>query len=417
MCQQLSARQPNIDTDEQWRQHMDNHDHRMIANRMDLFHQQEEGPGMAFWHPRGFALYRIVEDYMRRRMRRLGFHEVRTPQLLARALWDKSGHWEKFGENMFTFEDGERSAALKPMSCPGHVQIFNKRRRSFRDLPMRLCEFGACHRNEPSGALQGLMRGRSFVQDDAHIFCAEEQVEPEIVRFCNQLLEIYLDFGFDQVRVAFSTRPERRAGSDAAWDRAESMIEDAAKAAGLDYQVDPGEGAFYGPKLDFHLRDSRGREWQCGTVQLDLVLPGRLDALYVSAANEQVRPVMIHHAVLGSLERFVGILLEHYDGNLPLWLAPEQMVVAAIGEAQNVYAEQVASRFEEAGYRATADTRAERLSRKIVDAREAGTPILMAVGNREQASDQVAIRQRDGHQESQTVDEAIAALRGEAFRY
>lgn len=395
---------------------MDNHDHRSIANRMDLFHQQEEGPGMAFWHPRGFALYRIVEDYMRRRMRRLGFREVRTPQLLARSLWEKSGHWEKFGDNMFTVEDGERSAALKPMSCPGHVQIFNKRRRSFRDLPMRLCEFGACHRNEPSGALQGLMRGRSFVQDDAHIFCAEDQVEPEIARFCRQLFEVYADFGFDDVRVAFSTRPAVRAGSDAEWDRAEALLARAAEAADLAYRHDPGEGAFYGPKLDFFLRDSRGRDWQCGTVQLDLVLPERLDAVYVDAANRHVRPVMIHHAVLGSLERFVGILLEHYDGNLPLWLAPEQIVVASIGEAHRDFAEQVVQRFDQAGYRALADVRAERLSRKIVDARETGIPILMAVGDREVSSDGVSIRRYTGEQESRSVQDAIAILQAEAFR-
>ena len=393
---------------------MDNHDHRSIANRMDLFHQQEEGPGMAFWHPRGFALYRIVEDYMRRRMRKMGFREIRTPQLLARSLWEKSGHWEKFGDNMFTVEDGERSAALKPMSCPGHVQIFNKRRRSFRDLPMRLCEFGACHRNEPSGALQGLMRGRSFVQDDAHIFCAEDQVEPEIARFCRQLFEVYADFGFDDVRVAFSTRPAVRAGSDAAWDHAEALLARAAEAAELDHQLDPGEGAFYGPKLDFFLRDSRGREWQCGTVQLDLVLPERLDAAYVDASNRHVRPIMIHHAVLGSLERFVGILLEHYDGNLPLWLAPEQVVVASIAEAQNDYAQSVADELEDADFRAIADTRPERLSRKIVDAREAGIPILMAVGNREQTDNSVSMRWRDGSQEICSVTDALSRLRREA---
>lgn len=395
---------------------MDGHDHRAIANRMDLFHQQEEGPGMAFWHPRGFALYRIVEDTMRRRMRRMGFREVRTPQLLARSLWEQSGHWQKFGDGMFSVNEGERAAALKPMSCPGHVQIFNKRRRSFRDLPMRLCEFGVCHRNEPSGALQGLMRGRSFVQDDAHIFCAESHVEAEITRFCGQLHEVYADFGFDDVRVAFSTRPAERAGSDSAWDRAEDLLARAAEAAGLNSEVDPGEGAFYGPKLDFFLRDSHGREWQCGTVQLDLILPERLDAFYVDASNRQVRPVMIHHAVLGSLERFVGILLEHYDGNLPLWLAPDQIVVASIGEAQSAYAESVAARFEHADYRVVVDTRPERLSRKIVDAREAGVPVFLAVGGIEQNDGTVSIRERDGAQATWSVDDAIAHLRQEAFR-
>jgi len=395
---------------------MDDHDHRAIANRMDLFHQQEEGPGMAFWHPRGFALYRIVEDYMRRRMHLLGFREVRTPQLLARSLWEESGHWDKFGDGMFTFEEGDRAAALKPMSCPGHVQIFNKRRRSFRDLPMRLCEFGACHRNEPSGALQGLMRSRSFVQDDAHIFCGEEHVETEIARFCGQLHEVYADFGFDDIRVAFSTRPAERAGSEDAWDRAEFLLEQAAKAAGLDYQADPGEGAFYGPKLDFFLRDSRGREWQCGTVQLDLVLPDRLDAFYIDAANDRVRPVMIHHAVLGSLERFVGILLEHYDGTLPLWLAPDQIIVASIGEDQGSYANHVAAQFEGACFRVVSDTRPERLSRKIIDQREAGIPVLLAVGKIEERDQTVSIRQRNGAQITCSIDEAIAQLRTDAFR-
>lgn len=393
------------------------HDHRAIANRMNLFHQQEEGPGMTFWHPRGFALYRIVEDYMRGRMRRLGFREVRTPQLLSRSLWEKSGHWQKFGNGMFSLEMGDRSAALKPMSCPGHVQIFNKRRRSFRDLPMRLCEFGACHRNEPSGALQGLMRGRSFVQDDAHIFCAEHHVEAEIARFSGQLHQIYADFGFKEVRIAFSTRPAERAGSEALWDRAEKLLADAAKAADLDFQVDPGEGAFYGPKLDFFLRDSRGREWQCGTVQLDLILPERLDAVFVDASNRRVRPIMIHHAVLGSLERFVGILLEHYNGNLPLWLAPDQIMIASIGAAQVAYTEQVATQFEEAGYRTVADTRSERLSRKIVDARDAGIPVLIAVGEREQANNTVSIRQREGAHSIRSITDAITDLQSQAFRH
>ncbi len=395
---------------------MDPHDHRAIANRMDLFHQQEEGPGMVFWHPRGFAIYRIIEDYIRRRMRRAGFREIRTPQLLARSLWEKSGHWEKFGDNMFALGENGHVHALKPMSCPGHVQIFNKRLRSFRDLPIRLAEFGACHRDEPSGALQGLMRTRAFVQDDAHIFCAEEQVVEEVARFCILLGEVYADFGFQDVRVAFSTRPAVRAGDDAVWDRAEAQLEAAAKAAGLDYQHDPGEGAFYGPKLDFHLRDSRGREWQCGTVQLDMVLPERLDARYADAEDRRVRPVMIHHAVLGSVERFIGILLEHHGGTLPLWLAPDQIVVASIGNAQAGYAEKIADDLADHDFRVVADTRGERLSRKIMDAREAGIPILMAVGKREEADGTVSLRRRDGEQEVLSVEEAPAALRSEAFR-
>ena len=395
---------------------MDDHDHRAIANRMDLLHQQEEAPGMVFWHPRGFALFRVVEDTIRARMRDLGFREIRTPMLLDRKLWEQSGHWEKFGDNMFAFEDGAQAHALKPMSCPGHVQVFNKRVRSFRDLPIRYCEFGMCHRDEPSGALMGLMRGRSFVQDDAHIFCAEDQVEAEVARFCGLVHQVYADFGFSDVQVAFSTRPDVRAGSDAAWDSAEAQLEAAAKSAGLDYRVDPGEGAFYGPKLDFHLRDSRGREWQCGTVQLDMVLPERLDAAYVDAGGVRVRPVMIHHAVLGSVERFIGMLLEHHDGNLPLWLAPDQIVVASITDAQGDYAKSVVDQFVAAGYRAVADVRSERLARKVVDARAAGIPLLAAVGAREAASDQVTLRKRDGAQEAMTVDAAIVALHAEAFR-
>jgi len=317
---------------------------------------------------------------------------------------------------MFAFEDGDQSRALKPMSCPGHVQVFNKRVRSFRDLPIRYSEFGMCHRDEPSGALMGLMRGRSFVQDDAHIFCAEDQVEDEVARFRGLLHKVYADFGFDDVQVAFSTRPEVRAGSDAAWGAAEARLEAAAKAAGLAYRVDPGEGAFYGPKLDFHLRDSRGREWQCGTVQLDMVLPERLNAAYIDAGGDRVRPVMIHHAVLGSVERFIGMLLEHHEGNLPLWLALDQIVVASITDAQVAYAKSVVDRLVAAGYRAVADVRPERLARKVVDAREAGIPLLAAVGAREAGGDQVTLRRRDGAQEVMTVEAAIAALRDEAFR-
>ena len=395
---------------------MDDNDHRAIANRLDLFHQQEEGPGMVFWHPRGFTLYRIVEDYLRREMRRGGFREVRTPQLLARSLWERSGHWEKFRDHMFTLEAEDQALALKPMSCPGHVQIFKKRLRSFRDLPLRFCEFGACHRDEPSGAVKGLVRTRAFVQDDAHVFCRDDQVEAEVARFSGRLRAVYADFGFDEVRVAFSTRPPRRAGDDALWDRAEAALEAAARAAGLDYRVDPGEGAFYGPKLDFFLRDRGGRELQCGTVQLDYVLPERLDAHYVDAENRKVRPVMIHHAILGSLERFIGILLEHHRGQLPLWLAPEQIAVASIGAAQAGYAERVADALEAEGYRALADIRPERLSRKIVDAREAGIPLLMAVGRREEAEGRVTLRRRDGRQEVLALAEAVRTLKAEAFR-
>lgn len=395
---------------------MHDDDHRSIANRMDLFHQQDEGAGQVFWHPRGFALYRVIEDYLRRRMRRMGFHEVRTPQLLSRALWEESGHWEKFAGNIFVVEHEHGSLALKPMSCPAHVQIFNKRQRSFRDLPLRLCEFGACHRNEPSGGLHGLLRTRAFVQDDAHVFCSMAQVEAEVARFCRLLLEVYADFGFAVPRVAFSTRPAVRAGSEAQWDEAEVRLEAAARAAGLDFQLDPGEGAFYGPKLDFHLEDARGREWQCGTVQLDLVQPERLGAAYVDAGGAERRPVMLHHAVLGSMERFIGMLLEHHAGVLPLWLAPDQIVVASIRDGDRGYAEDAAGVLADAGFRVVTDLRGERLARKIVDAREAGVPLLAAVGPREASDRTLALRRRDGSRQLLPLAAAAETLRAEAFR-
>lgn len=375
---------------------MDHNDHRSIGNRLELFHQQDEAPGMVFWHPRGFALYRAVEDYVRRRMRRAGFKEIRSPQMLARSLWERSGHWEKFAENMFVLEDGHRPFALKPMSCPCHIQIFNKRVRSFRELPLRFSEFGACHRNEASGALQGLMRGRAFVQDDAHIFCAEEHIVGEVARFAGMLREIYADFGFPHFRVGFSTRPERRAGDDALWDRAEAALQAAAEAAGLDCVVQPGEGAFYGPKLDFILIDGRGRDWQCGTVQLDFVLPERLDAEYVDADNRRRRPVLIHHAVLGSLERFIGMLLEHYEGRLPFWLAPEQVMVAGIGADAQVQAQVLAERLEDMNLRVVLDIAPGRLGDKVAAAHAAAIPVLLVVGPREAAAGSVSWRQADG---------------------
>ncbi len=395
---------------------MDPLDHRAIGNEMDLFHQQEEGAGQVFWHPRGFALYQVVESYIRKRMRQAGFREVRTPQLLARGLWERSGHWEKFGENMFALDDGHQTLALKPMSCPGHIQIFNKRVRSFRDLPLRLAEFGACHRNEPSGALQGLMRTRAFVQDDAHVFCAPEQIAPEVARFCGLLRQIYADFGFDEMIVGFSTRPEVRAGEDSVWDQAEAALEQAARSAGVDHRLQPGEGAFYGPKLDFSLRDNRGREWQCGTVQVDLVLPERLDAAYVDSDNSRRRPVILHHAVLGSIERFIGVLLEHHQGRLPLWLAPEQITIASIAEAQADYAAAVADRFAEAGFRPALDARPVRLPRKIVDAHAAGIPLLAAVGAREAKADSIALRGNGADNEVIAIDVALDRLRPDAFR-
>jgi threonyl-tRNA synthetase len=393
---------------------MDEHDHRIIGNRLDLFHQQEEGPGMVFWHPNGVAIYRAIEDYIRRLMRQAGFREVRTPQLLARPLWKASGHWEKFGDAMFVFADGERVFALKPMSCPGHIQIFNKRIRSFRDLPLRLCEFGACHRYEASGALQGLMRTRAFTQDDAHIFCTEAQIEAEVARFCTLLRVAYEDFGFPEFTVGFSTRPAIRAGSDALWDRAESALEAAGRAAGLVLRPQPGEGTFYGPKLDFTLRDRAGRDWQCGTIQLDFVLPERLGADYIDASGARVRPVLIHHAVLGSIERFLGMLLEHYRGSLPLWLAPEQVMVASVSEHQADYAAGVAAAFEARELRVRIDAGPERLARKVGVAHEAGIPILAAVGATEARDGTVSLRRRDGSRTTLTVEAAASRLRAEA---
>ena len=395
---------------------MHENDHRAIANRMDLFHQQEEAAGMVFWHPRGFALYRIIEDYLRRRMRRAGFREIRTPQLLSRVLWERSGHWDKFADAIFALDHEHGALALKPMSCPAHVQIFNQRQRSFRDLPLRYCEFGVCHRDEPSGALHGLLRTRAFVQDDAHIFCTPDQVKAEVARFGRLLLSIYGDFGFDPPRIAFSTRPAQRAGDEAEWDQAEAQLGAAARSAGLDFIVDPGAGAFYGPKLDFHLRDAQGREWQCGTIQLDLVQPARLRAHYTDAGGAQRRPVMLHHAVLGSLERFIGMLLEHYSGALPLWLAPDQIVIASVGAEHHDYAERVAADFAGADYRVMTDLRPERLGRKVVDAHHAGTPLVGVVGSAEAAEGTVALRWRDGRQETMPAAMAVECLRGEAFR-
>lgn len=393
---------------------MDSNDHRVIGNRLDLFHQQEEGPGMVFWHPRGAVLYGLIEKYIARRMHEAGFREVRTPQLLARSLWERSGHWEKFGDGMFAVNDGERAFALKPMSCPCHIQIFNSRVRSWRELPIRLREFGACHRNEPSGSLHGLMRTRAFVQDDAHIFCREDQIVEEVARFCRMLRVVYADFGFADYVVGFSTRPDVRAGSDALWDRAEGALAAAARAAGLDYRHQPGEGVFYGPKLEFILRDSREREWQCGTIQLDFVLPERLEALYADADGQQKRPAMIHHAVLGSVERFIAILLEHHCGNLPLWLAPEQVVVAPVSDMQADYAAELAAAFERAGLRAAVDARNESLSRRVFDARERSIPVFATVGARELRDRTVAIRRRSGEPTVLAAAAAIQALHAEA---
>jgi len=392
-------------------------DHRKLGKQLNFFHLQEEAVGSVFWHPNGWTIYREIETYMRRRLDAGGYEEVRTPQLVDRALWEASGHWDKFRENMFTAEaEDDRTLALKPMNCPCHVQIFRQGIKSYRDLPLRMAEFGSCHRNEPSGALHGIMRVRAFTQDDAHIFCTEDQITAESVRFCALLQSIYADFGFDDVRVKFSDRPEVRAGEDDVWDRAESALTDACEAAKLETTLNPGEGAFYGPKLEFVLRDAIGRDWQCGTLQVDFVLPDRLDAEYVADNGERRRPVMLHRAILGSLERWIGIIIEQYSGRMPPWLAPVQVVVASITDGANDYAEQVVEAAREMGLRAESDLRNEKISYKVREHSVMKVPYILAVGGREAESGTVALR-RLGSNDQQVIDrdEALAMLRGESL--
>ena len=387
-------------------------DHRKLGKALDLFHMQEEATGSVFWHPRGWTIYREIENYMRRRLDAAGYNEVKTPQLIDRSLWEASGHWEKFGENMFTAEsEDDRTLALKPMNCPGHVQIYRQGVKSYRDLPLRMAEFGSCHRNEPSGALHGIMRVRAFTQDDAHIFCTEDQINDESVAFCNLLQEIYRDFGFSDIHVKFSDRPEVRAGDDATWDKAEKALADATKAAGLDTTLNPGEGAFYGPKLEFVLRDAIGRDWQCGTLQADFVLPERLDAEYVGEDGNRHRPVMLHRAILGSLERFIGILIEQYAGRMPGWLSPVQLVVAPITDSANDYADEVARLAAAAGMRVETDKRNEKIGYKIREHSTAKVPYIIAVGGREAEARTVALRQLgSSDQQILGLEEAIAML-------
>ena len=371
-------------------------DHRKLGRAMDLFHFQEEAPGQVFWHADGWVLYRQLERYIRERLDRAGYLEVHTPQLLDRSLWERSGHWDKFGEMIFTTASENREYAVKPMNCPGHVQLFNQGLKSYRDLPLRLAEFGTVHRNEPSGTLHGLMRARRFVQDDAHIFCTPAQLQDEIAALIELTRTTYRDFGFEEVAMGFSTRPERRVGEDALWDRAEAALEEALGAAGLEYETHPGEGAFYGPKIEFTLTDCIGREWQCGTIQLDFSMPERLGARYVDERSERVVPVMVHRAVFGSLERFLGILIEHYAGDLPLWLAPRQAAVLNITDAQAEYARSVAAQLQAAGVRAAGDWRNEKLSLKIREHTLAHVPCLLVVGDRERENQTVSVRLRDG---------------------
>ena len=392
-------------------------DHRKLGRQLGLFHLQEEAAGSVFWHAKGWVLYREIEAYVRRRLDAAGYSEVKTPQLVDRSLWEASGHWEKFGENMFTAQsEDERTLALKPMNCPCHVQIFRQGIKSYRDLPLRMAEFGSCHRNEPSGALHGIMRVRAFTQDDAHIFCTEDQITAESVKFCSLLQSIYADFGFHDVRVKFSDRPEVRAGDDVTWDRAEAALTDATKAAKLDTILNPGEGAFYGPKLEFVLRDAIGRDWQCGTLQVDFVLPERLDAEYVGEDGSRHRPVMLHRAILGSMERWIGILIEQYAGPMPAWLAPVHIVVASITDQANDYAREVAAAAADLGLRVETDLRNEKISYKVREHSVMKVPFILAVGGREAEAGTVALR-RLGSNEQQVIDmaEALTTLKSESL--
>ncbi len=387
-------------------------DHRRLGRELDLFHLGEEAVGSVFWHPKGWTIYRTIEAYMRRRLDQAGYQEVKGPLLLDRSLWEATGHWENFRENMFIAESrDERVLAVKPMNCPGHVLIFKNRLRSYRELPLRLAEFGSCHRNEPSGALHGIMRVRGFTQDDAHIFCTQDQVTGEAIEFCKLLLSIYRDFGFDDVAVKFSTRPEQRMGSDVYWNLAEADLEAAVKAAGLPYTLNPGEGAFYGPKLEFVLRDALGRDWQCGTLQLDFQMPERLGATYVGEDGARHAPIMLHRAILGSMERFIGILIEHYAGHFPLWLAPQQIIIASITEEAAGYGEEVARELRAQGLRAAADAGNEKIGYKVREHSLAKVPVILAVGRREAAQRMVSVRRLGSTaQESLALADAVARL-------
>lgn len=393
-------------------------DHRRIGKEMDLFHLQEEAAGSIFWHPKGWRLYNNLQNYMQRIQRRYGYEEVRTPQLVDRSLWEASGHWEKFKENMFiaSVEDEDRTYALKPMNCPCHIQIFNHTLRSYRELPLRMAEFGACHRFEPSGALHGIMRVRSFVQDDAHIFCTEDQITQETALFVHMLSEVYKDLGFESFRVKFSDRPAVRAGDDATWDRAEGSLKKACEQVNVEYELNKGEGAFYGPKLEFVLRDAIGRDWQCGTLQVDYVLPERLNAFYIGEDSARHRPVMLHRAILGSFERFLGILIEQHAGHFPLWLAPQQVVVATIVSDAESYAQEVFDRLIAEGLSVEADLRNEKINAKIREHSLQHVPVILVVGRKEAENKTVAIRRLGGAaQEIMSLDEAVQLLKKEAL--
>jgi len=390
-------------------------DHRKLATQLDLFHMQDEAPGMVFWHPKGWTIWQQVEQYMRRVYQDNGYQEVRCPQILDRSLWEKSGHWENYRENMFTTESEKRTYAVKPMNCPGHVQIYNAGLRSYRELPLRYGEFGACHRNEASGALHGIMRIRAFTQDDGHIFCTEDQILPECVAYTALLQKVYADFGFTQIVYKLATRPDKRVGADDLWDKAESALAESLRASGVQFDMLPGEGAFYGPKIEYHLKDSIGRSWQCGTMQVDFSMPGRLGAEYVAEDNTRKVPVMLHRAIVGSMERFIGILLENYAGVMPLWLAPLQVVVLNISGGQAEYAAQVEAELRRAGFRAEADLRNEKITYKIREHSIQKLPYQLIVGEQEKAASKVAVRTRSGEDLGQmTLAEFIGRLQQEA---
>ncbi len=390
-------------------------DHRRLGRQLDLFHMQDEAPGLVFWHPKGWTLWQEVEQYMRRVYRDNGYLEVRCPQILDRRLWERTGHWENYRENMFTTSSENRDYAVKPMNCPGHIQVFNQGVKSYRDLPFRLGEFGVCHRNEPSGALHGLMRVRGFVQDDGHIFCTEDQILDECVAFTALLQKVYRDFGFTEVIYKVATRPEKRIGDDGLWEKAEAALMDSMRRSGIEFQVSPGEGAFYGPKIEYSLKDAIGRVWQCGTMQVDFFMPERLGAEYVGEDNARHIPVMLHRAIVGSMERFLGILIEHFAGAFPVWLAPVQVAVLSISEHQAEYAARVASALREAGWRAAEDLRSEKISYKIREHSLQKLPYQLVVGDKEKQAETVAVRTRGGEDlGSMSLEAFIARLRSEA---
>ncbi len=386
-------------------------DHRKLAKKFHLFHIQEEAPGMVFWHPKGWSIYTVIEEYMRKVQRDNGYQEIKTPQVVDRTLWEKSGHWDKFRENMFTVESEARDYAVKPMNCPCHVQVFNQGLKSYRDLPLRLAEFGSCHRNEASGTLQGLMRVRGFTQDDAHIFCSEAMIQDEVSDFTDLLFEVYKDFGFEEVIIRLSTRPEQRVGSEEDWDKAEKALADALESKGLEFEYLPGEGAFYGPKIEFSLKDCIGRVWQCGTMQVDFSMPGRLEAQYVAEDGSRQIPVMLHRAILGSFERFIGILIENYEGAFPAWLAPEQAVIMNITDNQAEYVEKVEKSLKNKGFRVFSDLRNEKIGFKIREHTIHKVPYLLVVGDKEVENNTIAVRTRSGDDlGTLSVDEFSALL-------